>query len=376
MKLRVGVLTNIPSPYQVELFDAIARRGEIDLKVWYCAAQDTRRMWGGRRLAHAHRIGGGWRIKTPREHWYIDPRPAVELVRWKPDVAVLQGYAIPAIQLGMWCATLTAVPWVYWGEAVASGGNAFVRRTGRNAALFAVRRWAAGFFAVGEKGVENFRALLSAHRPIFKMPYFSNLARFQPQPGRAPSHESPTFLYVGSFIRRKGVDILARAFSEVAQEFPRARLLIAGDGDARDLFDSLLSEPAASRVSRAGFVPWEDLPDLYRRADYLVMPSRYDGWGLVIPEAMASGLPVIGSTAAGATLDLVRAGVTGWPVPPADVAALAAAMRQAASLDPDTLTEMRRHCLVRARRFDATVGARVFARAAALVLDRGRSLSA
>src|SRR2546426_2500281 len=39
---------------------------------------------------------------------------------------------------------------------------------------------------------------------------------------------------------------------------------------------------------------------------FLVMPSRYDGWGLVIPEAMASGVPVLGSTEAGATLDLVR----------------------------------------------------------------------
>ena len=88
MTVRVGILTNIPSPYQVELFDAIARGGRIDLKVWYCAGRDTRRLWERRPKAHWHRIGAGWRIETSREHWYADPRPAVELIRWRPDLAV------------------------------------------------------------------------------------------------------------------------------------------------------------------------------------------------------------------------------------------------------------------------------------------------
>ncbi len=100
------------------------------------------------------------------------------------------------------------------------------------------------------------------------------------------------------------------------------------------------------------------------------MPSRYDGWGLVIPEAMASGVPVIGSVDAGATLDLVREGVTGWRVRPADIAGLAAAMRRAAALPDQALREMRTQCVVRARRCDVAVGARVFERAVRVVLNR------
>jgi glycosyltransferase involved in cell wall biosynthesis len=366
------VLTNIPSPYAVELYDAIARRGRIDLRVWYCSPGDTRRLWAQPLLRHWHRIGAGWHIKTQRDHWYLDLRPARDLMRWKPDLAVLQVYPLPAVQAAMWGASFKGLPWVYWGEAVGSGGHGWLRQAGRSMALLPVRRWAAGFFAVGRKGVENFRVAFGADRPLFKFPYFSDLTRFSPlDNGR--SHVNPgetTFVYVGSFIHRKGVDLLARAFSELVEGIPSVRLVIAGDGDPAECFDRHLSSRAAARVVRCGFISWERLPELYRRGDFLVMPSRYDGWGLVIPEAMASGLPVIGSVDAGATLDLVRVGVTGWCVRPTDAQELAAAMHQAAVLPGEALSEMRRQCVIRARRYDVGVGARVFERAVRVVLNR------
>jgi glycosyltransferase involved in cell wall biosynthesis len=297
------------------------------------------------------------------------------LLRWKPDLAVLSVYPIPVVQAAMWGATLEGLPWVYWGEAVGAGGRGWLRRAGRSLALLPARRWADGFFAVGSKGVDNFRAAFGVNRPLLKMPWFSDLTRFAPANG-AGSHADPsvtTFLFVGSFIPRKGVDLLAHAFSELVATVPDVRLVVAGDGDPGEHFDRYLSPAAAARVVRCGFVPWEQLPELYRRGDFLVMPSRYDGWGLVIPEAMASGLPVIGSVDAGATLDLVREGVTGWRVPSADVRELATAMRRAATLPQDALAEMRAQCVIRARRYDVAVGARVFERAVRIVIRRRAS---
>jgi len=368
VKPRIGVLTNIPCPYSVELYDTIARRGCIDLRVWYCAPRDTRRLWAQQHPQHWHRIGAGWHIN----HLYLDPRPARELLRWKPDLAVLSVYPIPVIQAAMWGASWQGLPWVYWGEAVGAGGGGWLRRAGRRLALLPARRWAEGFFAVGRKGVENFGAAFGADRPLLKVPWFSDLTRFAPVDGARSRLEAggTTFLYVGSFIPRKGVDLLARAFSDLVAVLPNVHLVVAGDGDPHEHFDRHLSPAAAARVVRCGFIPWEGLPELYRRADILVMPSRYDGWGLVIPEAMASGVPVIGSVDAGATLDLVREGVTGWRVRPADIAGLAAAMRRAAALPDQALREMRTQCVVRARRCDVAVGARVFERAVRVVLNR------
>jgi len=165
VKPRIGVLTNIPSPYAVELYDAIARRGRIDLRVWYCAPRDTRRLWSQPQPLHWHRVGAGWYVGP--DHWYLDPRPAMDLLRWKPDLAVLSVYPIPVVQAAMWAASWARLPWVYWGEAVGAGGHGWLRRAGRSLALLPVHRWAAGFLGVGQKGVENFRTTFGAERPIF-----------------------------------------------------------------------------------------------------------------------------------------------------------------------------------------------------------------
>jgi glycosyltransferase involved in cell wall biosynthesis len=72
-------------------------------------------------------------------------------------------------------------------------------------------------------------------------------------------------------------------------------------------------------------VPEERVVDEYRRHDVLVFPSTYEGFGLVVLEAMSQGLPVI-ATPAGCAPELVRAGETGMIVPPRDGVALARAV--------------------------------------------------
>jgi glycosyltransferase involved in cell wall biosynthesis len=84
----------------------------------------------------------------------------------------------------------------------------------------------------------------------------------------------------------------------------------------------------AERVHFWGARPPETMPLFYALADVFVFPSLYDVWGLVLNEAMASRLPVVASTLAGATRDLVEEGITGLAVDPQDVPALAAALRR------------------------------------------------
>ncbi len=91
----------------------------------------------------------------------------------------------------------------------------------------------------------------------------------------------------------------------------------------------------SERVEFVGFRDWEQLPAEYACADVLCVPSRYDGWGLVVPEGLASGLPVIASDRMGAALEFVESGRNGWLVRAGDEEALLEAMREAA-----TMTEM------------------------------------
>ena len=70
------------------------------------------------------------------------------------------------------------------------------------------------------------------------------------------------------------------------------------------------------------------------------MPSRYDGWGLVIPEGMAAGLPVIATNRMGAALDLIRPGINGWLITAGDLDELAKAISEAVQLNTQKLTDM------------------------------------
>lgn len=74
------------------------------------------------------------------------------------------------------------------------------------------------------------------------------------------------------------------------------------------------------------------LPALYAGHDVLAVPSRYDGWGMVVPEGLASGMPVICSDQVGAGHDLVKSGINGWICKAGSVEALSCAIQEAGRL--------------------------------------------
>jgi glycosyltransferase involved in cell wall biosynthesis len=140
-----------------------------------------------------------------------------------------------------------------------------------------------------------------------------------------PDHRA--FLFVGRLVRRKGVDVLLRAF---ARQEAAARLFLVGDGAERGALEDLARElGVAARVSFCG----EDgdvLPFLHA-ADVFVFPSRLEGLPNALLEAMACGLPVV-ATRIGGCEDVVVDG-SGVLVPPDDADALAGEMR-ALARDP------------------------------------------
>jgi glycosyltransferase involved in cell wall biosynthesis len=135
-------------------------------------------------------------------------------------------------------------------------------------------------------------------------------------------------LTVGSVVPRKGYDVLAEALSLLV-DLPW-RLTIVGDC-SRDLACAARLRAdierlrLGSRVTIEGAAAAEQLAALYASADLFVLPSRYEGFGMAYAEAIAHGLPVIGTTG-GAIPDTVPA-AAGLLVPPGDTASLAAALR-------------------------------------------------
>lgn len=117
-----------------------------------------------------------------------------------------------------------------------------------------------------------------------------------------------------------------RAFAIVARSHARARLIVAGSGPLRQELEALARELGiANAVEFTGRVEHEGMAALYRSADIMLNPSLVDNTPNSVLEAMASGVPVI-STNVGGVPYLVQDGETALLVPPADPAAMAAAM--------------------------------------------------
>jgi len=115
-------------------------------------------------------------------------------------------------------------------------------------------------------------------------------------------------LYVGSLIPRKGIKTLLRAWRLIRRECKEAVLIVVGRGP---LEKTLLRESEGSNLFHVPFADWETLPGIYAACDILLFPTRKEGFGLVVAEALSSGLPVVTTKALGVR-KLVREGETGF----------------------------------------------------------------
>ena len=177
---------------------------------------------------------------------------------------------------------------------------------------------------------EEARAVLRAKgfdRPVGIIPFGVNTEAFVPGATCTPADGTLTIGFVGRMLPGKGLGILAEALTGIATE--DWKLLVVGDGPERKRFEQALAERRLiDRAEFAGAVPYENMPDYYRRMDMCVMPTRTTKWireqfGRVLVEAMASGVPVVGTTCGAIPEVIENAGLI---VPEGDPAAMSEAL--------------------------------------------------
>lgn len=162
-----------------------------------------------------------------------------------------------------------------------------------------------------------------ASRQCAVIPYAIDPAPFQdaaPAPDLAGRH--PLVGTLARLVPQKGLEVLLEAFAAVP---PPARLVIAGDGPLRAALQRRADAPdLAGRVSFLG--ARADAPAVMAALDLFVLPSRWEGFGLVLLEAMAAGKPIVASRIS-AIPEVVEEGRSALLVPPGDAPALTAAMQ-------------------------------------------------
>lgn len=171
---------------------------------------------------------------------------------------------------------------------------------------------------------------------VHSVPLGFDPGSFGPASDAAPREGPLRLAFVGRFTRVKGADLLAEALAVLAARGLAFNCRIAaaehqGDADTRARL--------AAHATLLGKVAHGELARLYQWADLLVMPSRFDSFGLVVPEALACGLPVLASDRVGAR-DFITDGVSGEVIPAHSADALIAALARHAA-DPRIARAMR-----------------------------------
>lgn len=324
--MRVAVITNFPSYHSVDVFNQLAT--QVELKVFYLRQLPPGRQWTKLRdITHDAEFVKEWRV---HQHFYLNPGALRHIDNFRPQCLVVTQYASIAMQLAMYRNSLLRRPWVYWSEAP---GVAFaelpifrsdrMRRIARRIALAPLRLGPKQVWGIGVRARDAYAQCTGAE--CFNVPYYSDQSAFRAirRNGAGPVVR---FLYCGKLIPRKGFDVTLRAIERLSQAGENFQVLVVGDGPDRSLLEGL-SSAARTRVEYVGFKELAQMPEVYAAADVLVFPSRYDGWGMALIEAMAAGMPVLSTPGTGAAIDYLRDGENGFFHAIGDDAALAEHMK-------------------------------------------------
>ncbi len=323
--MRVAFVSVVPSPYQRDFFAALAARGDVDLRIYYLEDSAPDSPWPPAPLRDYERILPGFWLGRGPVRTHINRIPE-ELAGF--DLVVLNTIVSVTAQR-LVRGLLRQRKWIFWGERLRRQSTP--ARTWIQRQLVAPLARARAIAAIGERAKDDYQRRFP-RQTVHNIPYHTSLKAFEVASAPRPSRF--TFFFCGQMIARKGLDILLEAFQQVARHQPGVHLLLVGRSAEEPPLLARLAPDVRARVEMAGFQPPDGLAPWFRRADVFVLPSRHDGWGVVVNQALGAGLPLICTDAVGAAHDLLQPEVNGLMIPAGNVSTLAEAMQRLAE-DPD-----------------------------------------
>jgi glycosyltransferase involved in cell wall biosynthesis len=335
---RLVLLTEIIAPYRIPVFNALARRAGLDLHVIFLAETDqTLRQWRiyTDEIRFSYEVLPSWRWRAGKHSLLVNRGLRSALDAATPQAILCGGYNYPASWEALWWARRHNVRFVLWTES-----NQRDRRSGRAGVEWLKRYFVSSCNAFAVPGKSSFAYLQTlgvSEQAIFTAPNAVDNTFFATQAENTRAHASefreklglPSrfILFAGRLVPEKGVFDLLEAYAKLESGLrSEVGLVFAGDGVSREELVRQAKRISPGLVCFPGFAQREDLAGLYAVAEALVLPTHSDPWGLVVNEAMACGLPIVVSTVAGCTADLVEDRWNGYVVPPRDSEKLSVAI--------------------------------------------------
>lgn len=305
------MVTNIPAPYRIPVYERLAADPACQLHLVYCSGSEPDRAWKlkGGAFDQVYLKERFWTVKGRFIHFNPDVWGALR--RIQPDVVVTTGYN-PTHLLAFLYARLHGAAHVVMtdgtkeSEAGYSWAHRLVRRVvfAGSAAFVGASQGAMALFAqYGVPVARTFKSHLCADNAAYE--------------GTQHAAKRYDLLFSGRMVGIKNpFFVLEVARSLAARLQRRVSVAFLGSGDLQPELKARAQTLADELdVSFPGFIQQADLPSYYAAARVFLFPTAWDPWGVVANEACAAGVPVLVTPQAGVAGDLVVDGRNGWIMP-------------------------------------------------------------
>jgi len=323
---RVAILTHMVTPYRVPILEFVAR--QFDVTVFYSGRESNRAEWEGiERELKLARVKRSWGVTL--KYWkrvagtpigvgffHITPGYFLDLLRWRPDAIISTEMGFRSLVALLYGTVFRKPVWVWWGGTVhTEGAVGALRRWFRRI----VARWAPGWISYGRTSTEYLLSLGIDRRRILEIQNCVDECTFAARPPRAfDVSPRPVLLHAGQMIPRKGIAQLLEAAKALQDEGATFSVLLVGNGSERQALEEHATRLGLANVHFRPGVPASQMPAVYQSADLYVFPTLRDAWGLVVNEAMLSGIPVLASVYAGCAAELLTPEAVFDPLDPED----------------------------------------------------------
>jgi glycosyltransferase involved in cell wall biosynthesis len=255
--------------------------------------------------------------------------------------------------------------WTCLSEVTEDGESAF-RRFGRKLLL----RFADAVLANGSSAVRYLTSLGAPPSRLLVFSYYPEISHLSCLPACREGQVGHRLLFVGQLIERKGMEkflpILAEWFADRSNQL--GEIWIVGEGPRRLRLEQI-EHPNNLTVRFHGHVPPEQLGHFYGECGILAFPTLADEWGVVVNEALAAGMPVLGSLYSQAVEEMVKDGVNGWTFRPDSPEEVRRSISCALTASIEELNSMRRASREVAQHYSPEKGAKKLIAALRFVED-------
>ncbi|WNZ47630.1 glycosyltransferase family 4 protein [Leptolyngbya boryana CZ1] len=310
---RLALLVNMIAPYRVPVYQ---RLGEaFDLMIFHGGQEGNRSAWKSPESELSNvQVKQSWGVKFSfykkdaqgkvfdRKFIHITPGYLWDLIRSSPDVVISNEMGFRSA-IALFYALLFRKPIWIWSGVTCQSEQAVGRGKRMIRLLFAKSscRW----ISYGHAATEYLQTLGVSLARIVQIQNCVDERLYQKHTESSLQlSPKPVLLYVGQLIRRKGVAQLLEAVRKLQQQGHRFSVLLVGSGES-DEFQNYVAQHQLENVHFLGSHSPEELLGIYRSANFLIFPTLEDIWGLVVNEALWSGLPVLASTYAGCAREIL-----------------------------------------------------------------------